>query len=140
MAPSENKKTIDTFYAAFNAKDRERYCALLHPDFEVEISGSGEVSGHMDREAFSRVVFERVEEVFPGGLRVEMVQQIAEADSVACRVFVTGTTQGGNAYRNPACHVFRLADDRIVEMVEYFDTLISAQAFEEAQARRNDEH
>jgi len=129
----DNKKRIDEFYAAFNRMDREGYCALLHPDFEAEISGSGEVSGHMDREAFSQLVFERVGEIFPGGLQVSVLQLIAEGDSVASRVFVTGTTQRGNPYKNPACHVFRLRDGRIAEMVEYFDTVLSAAAFDEAQ-------
>jgi ketosteroid isomerase-like protein len=89
----------------------------------------------MDRQAFSQIVFERVEEIFPGGLQVETIQLIAEADAVACRVWVTGTTRLGNAYRNPACHVFRLRDGRITEMVEYFDTALSASAFEEAHTQ-----
>jgi ketosteroid isomerase-like protein len=136
MKSDDNKQKIEAFYAAFNRKDRKAYCDFLHPDFEAEISGSGEVSGHMDREAFSRLVFERVGEIFPGGLQVSLLQLIAEDDCVASRVWVTGTTALGKPYRNPACHVFRLRDARIVEMVEYFDTLLSAAAFEEAQTQR----
>jgi ketosteroid isomerase-like protein len=140
MNSNDNKQRIEAFYAAFNRKDREDYCEFLHPDFAAEISGSGEVSGHMDREAFSQMVFERVEEIFPGGLQVETLQLIAEADSVASRVWVTGTTRLGNPYRNPACHVFRLRDGRITEMVEYFDTVLSASAFEEARSSRPVDH
>lgn len=133
MGADDNKKLIDTFYEVFNRKDRDAYCALLHPDFQAEISGSGEVSGHMDREDFSQMVFERVGEIFPGGLQVELLQLIAEGDSVASRVWVSGQTRRGEPYRNPACHVFRLQDGRIAEMIEYFDTALSKAAFEQAR-------
>lgn len=130
-----SKKLIEAFYQAFNRKDREAYCELLHPDFEAEISGSGEVSGQMDRERFSEMVFERVGQVFPGGLQVSVLQLIAEGDSVASRVCVSGSTRLEKPYRNPACHVFRLRDGRIAEMIEYFDTALSKMAFEQAQAK-----
>jgi ketosteroid isomerase-like protein len=129
----QNKKVVETFYQAFNAEDRATYCGLLHPEFAVEITGSGEVSGHMDREAFSKVVFERVGEIFPGGLQVSVVQVIAEGDALACRVEVSGRTRSGEPYCNPACHVFRLRDGQIAEMIEYFDTALSQSAFEQTR-------
>ena len=128
----EARRLVEAFYDAFNRADREAYRAFLHPDFAAHISGEGEVSGHMDREAFSRMVFERVGEVFPGGLQVEIESLIAEGDRVASQVSVRGRTRRGRAYRNPACHVFRLRDGCIAEMVEYFDTQLSRSAFDEA--------
>ena len=131
----QGKRLVEAFYDAFNRADREAYRGFLHRDFEAHISGEGEVSGRMDREAFSCMVFERVGEVFPGGLRVEIQSLIAEGDRVASQVAVCGRTRCGRAYRNPACHVFRLRDGRVAEMVEYFDTLLSRSAFEEAAGR-----
>ncbi len=133
MRSEDAKRQVTAFYDAFNRGDREAYCALLHPEFGAEISGSGDVSGRMDREAFSRMVFERVGQIFPGGLQISVQQLIAEADSVACRVAVTGRTRGGRAYRNPACHVFRLRDGRVAELIEYFDTALSQAAFADAR-------
>ncbi|MEZ4334096.1 MAG: nuclear transport factor 2 family protein [Myxococcota bacterium] len=135
MTAGEGKRLIEAFYAAFNAGDRDAYCALLHSDFRAEISGQGEVSGEMDRDAFSRMVFERVGQVFPGGLSVAIEEQIAEGDRVASRVVVSGRTKSGRAYRNPACHFFRVRDGRVLEIVEYFDTALSRAAFEEAASR-----
>jgi len=132
MTTEQGKRVIESFYTAFNRADRDAYCALLHPDFRAEISGHGEVSGVMDREAFARMVFERVGQIFPGGLEVTVQEQIAEADRIASRVVVSGRTQSGRAYSNPACHVFRVRDGRVVEIVEYFDTALSRAAFEEA--------
>lgn len=132
MSAEDGKRLIERFYTAFNRADREAYRALLHPDFEAQISGDGEVSGTMDRDAFSRMVFERVGQVFPGGLQVAIEEQIAEGDRVVSRVVVSGRTRGGRAYRNPACHVFRVRDDQVAEIVEYFDTAVSRAAFEEA--------
>jgi ketosteroid isomerase-like protein len=132
VEPDQTRKLVEAFYQAFNAGDRETYCGLLHPDFEAEITGSGEVSGHMDREAFSKVVFESVGKIFPGGLQVSVLQLIAEGDALACRVEVSGRTRSGEPYCNPACHVFRLRDGRIVEMIEYFDTVLSQSAFAQA--------
>ena len=132
MKPDDDKRLIERFYAAFNRSDRDAYCALLHPDFRAEISGHGEVSGEMDREAFSRMVFERVGQIFPGGLTVTVQEQIGEAGRVASRVVVSGRTRSGRPYRNPACHVFRVREERVAEIVEYFDTALSKAAFEEA--------
>jgi len=134
VVPDQNKEVVEAFYRAFNAKDRETYCGLLHPEFTVEIAGSGEVSGHMDREAFSKVVFERVGEIFPGGLQVSVLQLIAEGNALASRVEVSGRTRSGEPYCNPACHVFQLRHGRIAEMIEYFDTALSKSAFEQALA------
>ena len=130
--PIDGKRVIDSFYVAFNRGDRDAYCALLHPEFQAEISGHGEVSGHMDRDAFSRMVFERVGQIFPGGLQVAIQEQIAEGDRVASRVVVSGRTKLGRDYRNPACHVFRVRDGRVAEIIEYFDTALSRAAFEGA--------
>ena len=132
MTSDEGKSLIEAFYAAFNRADRAAYCALLHPAFRAEISGHGEVSGEMDRDAFSRMVFERVGQIFPGGLAVSVQEQIAEADRIASRVVVSGRTKRGRPYRNPACHVFRVRDGLVAEIVEYFDTALSKAAFEEA--------
>lgn len=37
----------------------------------------------MDRDAFSRMLFERVGQIFPGGLPVAVQEQVAEGDRVA---------------------------------------------------------
>lgn len=132
MSPDDGKRLIERFYTAFNRADRDAYRALLHPGFQALISGHGEVSGTMDRDAFSRMVFERVGQVFPGGLQVGIEEQIAEGDRVVSRVVVSGRTRGGRDYRNPACHVFRVRDGQVAEIVEYFDTALSRTAFEEA--------
>ena len=132
MGSGEGKQLIERFYSAFNRADREAYRGLLHPAFQAVISGHGEVSGTMDRDAFSRMVFERVGQVFPGGLQVAVQEQIAEGDRVVSRVVVSGRTRAGHDYRNPACPVFRVRDGQVAEIVEYFDTALSRSAFEEA--------
>lgn len=133
MDHPDPKALVTAFYAAFNAGERKAYCDFLHPDFRAEISGQTEVSGgFLGPEAFAEMVFGRVRQVFPGGLTVSVLQLIAEGEQLASRVLVTGRTRGGRAYRNPACHVFRLRGGRILEMIEYFDTALSRAAFEEA--------
>jgi uncharacterized protein len=59
-----------------------------------------------------------------GPLKVRAERIVAEADLVVVEGRGRGTTQGGDAYDNTYCWVYRIADGLIREVTEYGDTAL----------------
>lgn len=67
---------------------------------------------------------------FDGDYRSEAEQIIAEGDRVVVRARGYATTKRGEPYHQTYCFVFRVADGRLTEVVEYCDTALVERVLE----------
>ena len=58
------------------------------------------------------------------GIRSEIEQLTAEGDRVVAQTSGIAETVDGKAYNNSYCQVIRIADGKIAEVKEYFDTAL----------------
>jgi uncharacterized protein len=130
MSTEANKQVIRAFFAALCAGDMETACALLHQDVIWTIIGATPVSRTFRgvrgfAEELMGSVFRQIAPATP--IRVDIIELIAEGDKVVARA--QGTIRGRyGPYNNTYCHVFTVRDGRIIEDIEYLDTLLIEQA------------
>jgi steroid delta-isomerase-like uncharacterized protein len=122
MTPiQKNKDLITRYFAAFNARDTEAAVALSAPDV-VNHSAIPEAQGA----AGMRRILTKLLKAMPD-LEMTCEDLIAEGDKVVCRVGVRGTQTGplemsmlplpasGRETKTEQIHVFRIANDKVVE-------------------------
>ncbi len=121
MSIESNKHLIATHFEAFNAGDLERFAATMAED-AVNHAAIPQAQGR----AGARVIVTKLRSAFPD-MRMVVDDVVAEGDKVVCRVTVTGTHDGpldfvktalpatGKKFRATHIHVFRIANEQIVE-------------------------
>lgn len=127
MGVTENKRVIESFYAASNVGDLDTVVGLLAEEITWTNIGTTAFSGTFTGR--DKLVAELMGPVFSrlkAGIQATVRQMVAEDDAVIVQVDGTAETVEGRAYNNTYCHVFRLADGKIVEATEYFDTELTA--------------
>lgn len=137
MGLAENKEVVRQFVETFPActaralanDDPGELATQLTDDFFWVVPDSfpraGTHGGRLDVLQFLRegsTLFE------PGTLHNEILGMVAEDDYVAVRIECTGTSAKGRPYRSMYHVLFRVRDDKISELWDYFDTLHSYQS------------
>ena len=127
MSTEDNKRVAASFYELGNSGDFDGAMALLADDIRWRNIGSTAFSGTCEgkQELMEQLVGPLFAQL-DAGIRSDVRLMIAEDDYVVAMVDGTARTQDGRAYNNTYCHVMRIADGRIVEMTEYFDTELAA--------------
>jgi ketosteroid isomerase-like protein len=126
MSTETNKRIIRDFFAALSRGDAQAAYELLHDDITWTIIGDTPVSktfrgAKAFEEELMGSVFQQIDP--DAGIRVDVIELIAEGDKVVARA--QGTIQGRyGPYNNTYCHVFTVRDGKIVEDIEYLDTLL----------------
>ena len=130
MSIESNKQVVRDFFTALSAGDAARVRELLHADVAWTIIGDTPLSqtfrGH---DGVEKGLLATVGTLIDtsAGVRVEVIEMIAEGDKVVCRA--QGTVKGNHGpYNNTYCHVFTVRDGQIVENIEYLDTLLIERA------------
>lgn len=127
LDPTENKKVIDSFYAASNVGDLDTVLGLLDEDITWTNIGTTAFSGTFKgRDKLTAELLGPVFGRLKGGIQATVDHMIAEGDTVVVQVRGTAETVEGLPYNNTYCHVFRVRGARIVEATEYFDTELAA--------------
>lgn len=121
MSIEANKSLIRKYFEAMNAGDLETLAALMAEDC-VNHAAIPQAQGREGGLTIAR----KLRRAFPD-LRMTIEDVVAEADRVMCRLVVTGTHDGplefvklplpatGKSFRVSHIHVFRIANDQIVE-------------------------
>ncbi len=126
MSIEDNKQVIRDFFSTLCGGDMDGALALCHDDVVWTIIGDTPVSktfhGHKGvAEDLMGEVFKVINE--EDGLRVDIIEMIAEGDRVVARA--QGTITGNHGpYNNTYCHVFTVRDGKIAEDIEYLDTTL----------------
>lgn len=128
----ESRRTVEAFYKAVAAGDTDGVVAAFAEDVEVEVMGRSPIAGrHVGREAFIADAWSQVtDELDPDTVKMADTWEIfaAEGDRVVARMTGIAATRSGKRYDNSYCHLFRIRDGRIAEMIEYLDTALLDEA------------
>jgi len=129
MSSETNKQVVRDFFNALSNGDSARFRAVVHKDAAWTIIGDTPVSktyrGIDAIEGFLGTVFKLIDT--SAGVRVDIVELIAEGEKVVARV--QGTIKGlYGPYNNTYCHVFTVRGGQVLEDIEYLDTLLIERA------------
>jgi uncharacterized protein len=127
---SRNKDVLKAIYADPARDYGADYFELLADDVVYHIKGGTRFSGTFNgRDAVRRELFEPLMECLDGPLSAVADNVFAEGDWVAAQVRGMSKVKNGRRYDNDYCLVFRLKNERIVEVHEYLDTELVTFAF-----------
>jgi ketosteroid isomerase-like protein len=130
MGVAENKRIVQAFYDAANRGDTEGFLGQLADDVTWTNIGSTKYSGTYVGK--NDLVTKLVEPLFgqlKAGIASTIHNMIAEADFVVVQLSCQSETKDGRPYNNTYCHVFRIRDGKIGEVMEYFDTELATAVF-----------
>ena len=130
MGIAENKQLVLDFYEAGARGDMDTCLALLSDEIVWTNIGSTKFSGTY---AGKQVLLEQLLGPLFGQLKAGISSEIerltAEDDIVVAQTSGTAETLDGTPYNNYYCQVIRIADGKIVEVKEYFDTALADAVF-----------
>lgn len=122
MTDSEsNKHIVREFFDAMNRGDVAAIVDAYAPDGCLQTMGETLISGTFSREQIAAAAG-GIFDVFPHGIKFEIVDMIAEGDKVAVEALSEGEHVSGQVYSNDYHFLFRLRDGKLVELKEYMDT------------------
>ncbi len=110
---SENKRTVESYMAAFRESDHAAVLACLTDDVEWEIPGFFHISG---REAFDRHI---EGEGFTGKPDIRVQRMTEENDVVIAEGSVRAQRTDGAAVDLVFCDVFEMRGGRIRKLISY---------------------
>jgi len=130
MGAAENKKHIESIFAALSRGDGEAYLAGLADDAVYTIEGTTKFSGTFrgKQDIIARLLTPLMNEL-EGGLAIAVKNIYADGDTVIVQAQGKSTTKTGKSYDNSYCQVFRVEGGKVKSMVEYLDTALVDQAF-----------
>jgi ketosteroid isomerase-like protein len=121
---TDHKRTAQRLFECFSASDLDGVFALMTDDVTWHITGKPELlpsARTYDRRSLRRL-FERMLERLETGLRMTMLDAIAEGDRVAAEVESSGDLKNGRKYRQQYHFAIRFRDGKISAVREYLDT------------------
>lgn len=130
MSTAENKALVRGMFTALSKGDVEGWVGPMAEDARILTTGTTILSGHHTKaeyinKAFN-VAFYQLDE---RGAVLTPDNFIAEGDYVAVQVRGQATTKAGRPYNNTYCMVFRIANGKVQELIEYCDTELITSAF-----------
>jgi ketosteroid isomerase-like protein len=130
MGAAENKQLIQNMFAELSKGNAEAFLGSLADDVRFTIIGTTKYSGTCNgkQELISKVLGPLSSQL-EGGLTITPDNFIAEGDFVAMQARGKSTTKTGKSYNNTYCQVFRIANGKVQEVVEYLDTELVTSAF-----------
>ncbi len=130
MGVAENKKIVESFYAAGNRGDFDACFALISDDVTWTNMGSTSLSGTYRGKA---ELMERLLGPLFGQLKAGISSSIGnligEADYVVALTSGTAETTDGRPYNNKYCQIIRIQNGKFIEVTEYFDTELASSIF-----------
>jgi ketosteroid isomerase-like protein len=126
-SPVENKQIILAFYDAANCGDMDSCFEQLAKNVRWTNIGSTEFSGtYTGKDVLIDQLLGPVFGRLKSGIFSTIDNIIAEADFVVAQSRGTAETKDGRPYNNTYCHVFRIRNRKIAEVMEYFDTELAS--------------
>jgi uncharacterized protein len=123
MGAAENKQVVQTMYVEL-AKGRLRpYLEPMADDLRLTIIGTTKYSGTINGKAAYEKLLRSLPPLFEGRAPLLTPENfIAEGDYVVAQLRGESTSVKGKPYNNAYCMVFRFANSKIQEIIEYLDT------------------
>ncbi len=125
MSTEANKQVAIEFFEAGNRGDMDRCTELLADDISWTDIGTTKFSGtYVGKEDVTANLLGPLFGQLKAGIHADIENVIAEGDSVVLQLRGTAETLDGTPYNNTYCHVMRITDGQIREVVEYMDTAL----------------
>jgi ketosteroid isomerase-like protein len=118
-----NRQLVEDIYTAMNRGNPSAFVDALADTVRWRTSGQSAWSRTF--EGKTSVLVDLLGTLFAqlaGGLELTPHSITAGGDRVVVEAAGKATTHAGEAYDNQYCFVYRIEDDKIVEVTEYFDT------------------
>ena len=127
---AENKQVVLDFYEAGARGDTDTCFALLSDEIVWTNIGSTKFSGtYTGKQMLLEQLLEPLFGQLKAGISSEIERLTAEGDIVVAQTSGTAETLDGTPYNNSYCQIIRVADGKIAEVKEYFDTALADAVF-----------
>jgi uncharacterized protein len=125
VGAAENKKLMQELFADLAKGDSASYLAQLADDFRLTVTGQYSWSQTFEgKERAVRGLYAYVRSRLKGPGKTVAHRFIADGDLVVVEARGDMVTKEGEKYDNHYCLVYRLRDNKIVEMREYQDSTL----------------
>lgn len=122
---AHNKQIMQAVFAELAKGNTEPFRKLYADDVRFKVTGTTRWSKTYEgRKAVREQLFGPLFELLAGEPRYTASRFIAEDDLVVVEFQGHMTTKAGKPYNNTYCQIFRLANDKLVEVTEYCDTAL----------------
>ena len=126
MSTAENKELMRQAFEALGGGDARPFVDSLADDVRWTITGTTKWSRTYDgKHVVQAELLEPLGEQFADRYTSRTKRLIAEGDYVVVEFRGSVTTTAGVPYSNNYCYVCRLADGRVRELTEYWDTALA---------------
>jgi uncharacterized protein len=122
MSAAENKQVVQTMYAELAKGHLWKYLAPLADDVRFSLIGATRFSGTFTGKTTYEKLLRDLTPLFDGRAILTPINFVAEDDHVVVELRGKSTTATGKPYNNTYCIVFRFANGKVQEIMEYLDT------------------
>ena len=116
-----NKARVSQFFEALNAGDIDAVVNAYADDGSCRTMGETLISGTMNKEQIAASAG-GIFDVFPEGLRFNILGMVAEGDKVAVEATSEGEHVSGQTYNNEYHFLFEFRDGKLLKLKEFMDT------------------
>lgn len=125
MTAADNKRLMREAFEALGRGDSRPYLDLLADDFSFTITGQNPWSRTIrGKQAVRDELYGPLFAQFADRYTAQLVNLVAEGDTVVVEHHGRVTTKRGQLYNNEYCLVCRLEDGKLKSMKEYADSLL----------------
>ncbi|MEO3875734.1 nuclear transport factor 2 family protein [Nonomuraea sp. B12E4] len=125
MTAEQNKKLLEGIFAEMSRGNTGAMREAMAEDFRWTFPGKGVWSGSWGPKSVALDELLRPLMAQFADYRSQADLILADGDRVVVQAHATATTRRGDAYGQTYCFVFRVAGQRLVEVVEYCDTALA---------------
>jgi len=134
MGARENKQLMQQIFEQLSKGNSEPLVASMADDFRWTVTGTTKWSRTYEgKQSVLVELFGPLRARINGRMRTTAHRLIAEDDFVVVEAQGSNTTKSGVPYNNNYCFVFRLSDNQLKEVIEYFDTKLVADVLGHAE-------
>ena len=121
-----DKEVVRTFIEAMGAGDTAAAAPCLDPEAYTLAKGYGKFAGVRRYETIVGTIG-AFKTLFPNGLKPSILSMTTEGDRIVVEWEGNGVTYSGSPYNNQYCMVFTMRNGKILQVNEYFCTLLADQ-------------
>lgn len=135
MGATENKQLMQQIFEQLSKGNSKPFVASMADDFRWTVTGSTKWSRtYVGKQSVLVELFGPLRARINGRIRTTAHRLIAEGDYVVVEARGNNMTKSGVPYNNNYCFVFRLSDNQLKEVTEYFDTELVTAALSQQEA------
>lgn len=132
MDATGNKQLLQSIFSELSNGNSKPFVESMADDFRWTIGGTTKWSKtYHGKQAVLGELFAALRLKIDGRIRTTAHRFIADGDYVVVEARGNNLTKAGLRYDNHYCYVIRLADGKLQELTEYFDTELVTRALGE---------